>query len=101
MYKDASRALSRGLGPAQQAGEFALEALLLPENSLKIERADKPWWLAAGVDAIHVSCAWLLREVESGAAFLDAVSFEPHSSGPCGIAAWNLPASKTDFMALG
>ena len=40
--------------------------------------------------------------MESGAAFLDSVSFNPPSKhAPHGSATWNLPATKSDPMALG
>ena len=100
VYQDAKRALVRGVGRPVQAGEFDLETLATLERSGKLRELASLSWPAAGFDVLVVFCAWVLREIESGAAFLDAVTFED-SPPSCGCATWTLPCSKTDIAAIG
>ena len=70
----------------------------LPEE--KVRRLRKQYWPAAGIDTALVSCAWLLREIESSTARLGDITFHRESArgitGNCGWAEWRLPVSKTD-----
>ena len=102
-YKDAVRSLERGLGPARRADEFPVDELADPSARGRIESVRAPSWPAARVDAIIISAAWLLREIESSSACLQAVTVhEPtQESEGCGWVEWHFPASKTDARALG
>ena len=96
--RDASRALKRGLGPGRQAAEVPMTKLLAPDAAVLTGRT--PQWPAAGVAVMVANGSWLLREIESGTAFLKAVTFEDALVG-CGSASWDLPCSKADPAALG
>lgn len=99
---DCSRAARRGKGPDRRADVLPLDVLCgMP--SAKLQAARTPSWPAAGLDAAIVAASWATREIESGAALVTAVSFSPAApgEGPCGIAHWDLPASKADVEALG
>ena len=100
---DSQRAVVRGKGPDKQADAFPLEAFVTPSGLLPTERFRQQYWPAAGFDAVIVSCAWLLREVESSSALLSAiVVHEPTDEpGSKSWVTWDLPASKTDIRALG
>ena len=96
--RDLSRAIARGQGPAKQAGPLPLLRIAeLPRA--KLSRVRKAYWPAAGVDAAIISCAWLLREMESSTARRGDVV---HKDGRgCGWIEWKLPVSKTDQKAEG
>ena len=97
--KDMNRAITRGLGPAKQAGPLPLRRIAeLP--AFKIKQARRPYWPAAGISAATISCAWLLREIESSTARCSDVIIHREGSG-CGWAEWKLPVSKMDQEAKG
>ena len=89
------------MGPVKQAAELDLEALADATRQDKLAEHQEEYWPEAGLEAVVASCAWLLREVESGAAFLSAVSFSSLPDSVHGVACWDLPCSKADPAALG
>ena len=95
------RAVERGLGPAKKTAPLPLEALYaLPAD--QVEQRRTATWPAAGLDAAGISCAWLLRELESSAAKLSDITIHESLDGlSCGWAEWVLPATKTDPKAEG
>ena len=99
---DARRACERGMGPDEQADPLPIEDIIDIEEGA-VRAAIKSTWPAVGLDAVVVSCAWLLREIESSVARCCHVElFEaPQGSTGCGWARWTLPSSKTDQKALG
>ena len=101
---DANRAIKRGLGPSQQAQPLPIRALTRAEAAAPLLEAAKVYWPTAGVHAMVVSSAWLLREIESSTAAYCSVVVHPSSEEnvcSCGWVEWHLPSSKTDAMALG
>ena len=101
---DARKACERGMGPADQADPLPLDDILAHDvEALGELAAGKDMWPAAGLDAAIISCAWLLREIESSLAMLSHVEIFDAKAGctGCGWARWRLPASKTDPQALG
>ena len=76
VYKECVRAIKRGMGPDRQADALAIEEFAsLPASTIK--KFTRDYWPSAGVDAAIISCAWLLREVESSSAFLGSVQIDP------------------------
>ena len=101
-WKDVKRAVIRDIGPPLQADPFPVDLLVQGQNLNRLEVHRGQEWPAAGVDAIIVQCAWLLREVEASNAVLEDVTLHAaENRGPCGWARWHLPRSKTDMQALG
>ena len=99
---DCSRATRRGKGPDRQADVLPLDVLCrTPQSAVDAARSSS--WPAAGLHAAIVAASWATREIESGVALLTSVSFSPavKDEGPCGLAHWDLPASKADVEALG
>ena len=93
---DGTRAFERGQGPAKQADPLPLEAIAAKGPPPFI----KEYWPAVGVDLLIVSCAWLLREIETAGVNLEDVTVNGQpGTGGCGAGAWaqlHLPVSKTD-----
>lgn len=92
----------RGSGPDKQADILPSGILCrLLVETFRVARSQS--WPAAGLDAAVVAAAWATREIESGSAFLGAVSFSLPSSDEktCGSAHWDLPLSKSDIAAFG
>ena len=99
---DARQACERGMGPADQVAPLPLEQVCKLSDA-KLRGIRRMTWPAAGLDAAIVSCAWLLREIESSLALYKHVElFDPPAGGSgCGWARWSLPATKGDPKALG
>jgi hypothetical protein len=88
----ARRACHRGLGPPRHTAAFPVESIAkLPSGEAPLVH-DGPTWPRR---LLVVGSWWLTREVELGNSTLGDVSVAD------GVASINLPASKTDFEALG
>ena len=99
-FTDAMRSCKRGLGPPKQTGYFDVDSLF----AWGLKSRDKFWPQVKGgpslpKEATEVACHWALREIEISSARVGAVSFQEGSG--CGIASFDLPASKADVHALG
>ena len=101
LYASYKRSLERGLGPARHAAVLPVEKLCDVSGKAVAAAAKRPYWPAAGVDAIVVACAWGCREVESGSVFLASVEIHESTESVPLWASWELPASKADPKALG
>ena len=93
--RDASRSVLRGIGPARQAAEFELFALLV-QVPLDL---DDPVTRSGPTGPGRMLCAgtfWVLREIELSFAKVRHISIAPDGS-----VSWDLPVSKTDPAAIG
>ena len=99
---DARRACERGLGPAEQADPLPIDDIVEVAKQ-ELMGTIRPTWPAVGLDAAVVSCAWLLREIESSLAVRRHVELfdPPEGEKGCSWVRWTLPASKTDPKAQG
>ena len=79
---DAKRAISRGQGPALQADPIPIEDIVEKVSEEQVAVVRNSNWPVEPIAAAVVTCAWLLREIESSAALLDSVTIHP-SSGSC------------------
>ena len=98
VYRDANRAVGRGLGPAQQADPFDLDKVMgIKEPDLAAIAAGGGPGLPR--QTVLVASWWLMREIEVGTAACTQFTFMEGAG--CGSATLDLPASKTDQQALG
>ncbi|CAE7849420.1 unnamed protein product [Symbiodinium microadriaticum] len=92
-YKVCARSCRRGLGPAKQASALPLDKLAtLDQASCSVSLGPVP-----AVTSTIVASWWLLREIEASRARVRHVTLDFGTK----TAAWLLPSSKTDVMALG
>ena len=101
-FEDARRACERGMGSPEQADPLPLEGIVGLDSSV-VARYARDSWPAAGIDAVIMSCAWLLREIETSLARLEDVKLHPAPDGDrgCGWAEWWFPAPQTDLRGRG
>ena len=97
--KDVERAAKRGQGRSRQAQPLPVEEIVRAEASMRARAG----WPRAPIPVVIITCAWLVREIEAGAAMIkDVAIFEPTvTSDGCGWVLWTLPASKNDTAAEG
>ena len=92
-YKVCARSCRRGLGPAKQASALPLDKLAtLDQASCSVSSGPVP-----AVTSTIVASWWLLREIEASRARVRHVTLDFGTR----TAAWLLPSSKTDVLALG
>ena len=92
-YKVCARSCRRGLGPTKQASALPLDKLAtLDQASCSVSLGPVP-----AVTSTIVASWWLLREIEASRARVRHVTLDFGTK----TAAWLLPSSKTDVVALG
>ena len=92
--RDAARSVLRGIGPARQSATLDINAVfkLKDDGEPLVEHGP-----VGAINMIILGMFFLLREIEASLSLASSVSIEPNSKR----VTWNLPATKTDPMALG